>query len=128
MESPVEALIQLSGKQRRSLRALAHHLDPVVLVGSGRVTDGVVEKVNTELSNHELIKVKLLDAEKAEVDVARERLCADTGAAHVQTIGHVLVLFRRNLAAGVVPPMPGEKVRRPSAQEIEADKLRRRGG
>ena len=49
----------LTGKQRRALRALGHHLEPVVLVGQNGITDGVVAAVDQALHDHELIKVKL---------------------------------------------------------------------
>ena len=41
--------MELTGKQKRALRAMAHHLNPVVLVGTGGLSESVVEKVNTEL-------------------------------------------------------------------------------
>ena len=58
----------LTGKQRRYLRGLAHHLKPVVLTGASGVTEQVLTKVATELENHELIKVKVNDGP----DIARE--------------------------------------------------------
>lgn len=86
--------IELSGKQRRHLRGLAHHLKPVVIIGADRVTDGVVRKVDAELLAHELIKIRLTDADREEVAEAQTILCNHTQAAHVQTIGHTLILYR----------------------------------
>lgn len=118
----------LTGPQKRALRALAHHLDPVVLVGAARVTDAVVAEVDRCLGHHELVKVKLIDASAEEVAVARDRLVAPTGAELVQTLGHTLVLFRRNPADPKVaalpasrphpgrrpgPPAPARRARRP---------------
>ena len=49
----------LTGKQRRALRALGHHLEPVVQVGHAGITDGVVAALEQALWDHELVKVKL---------------------------------------------------------------------
>lgn len=107
----------LTGPQTRHLRGLAHHLDPVVLIGGDRLTDGVVAEVDRALGDHELVKVKLIDAEKHEVLEARELLCERARAEHVQTIGHMLVLWRRNHQEPRVAALPGEVLkRRPTAR------------
>lgn len=87
--------MKLTGRQTRHLRSLAHHLKPAVLIGQHRVTEGVIKHVDEELEHHELIKVKLLDAEKVEVREAEEILLRRTNAHKVQVIGHTLVLYRR---------------------------------
>lgn len=84
----------LTGKQARQLRALAHDLKPVVLVGDKGVTPALIEKVDTELENHELIKVKVA-ADRDEVKEAGEQLCKATGADLAGAIGKVLMLYRR---------------------------------
>ena len=86
---------RLTGKQIRYLRGLAHHLKPSVIIGANRVTPGVIGRVDEELEAHELIKVKLLDAEKEEVLEAEEILVQRTRAVRVQIIGHMMVLYRR---------------------------------
>ena len=49
----------LTGKQRRALRALGHHLEPVVIIGQSGVTEGIIAAVEQALKDHELIKVKI---------------------------------------------------------------------
>lgn len=83
---------QLSGKQRRHLRALGHALDPVVLVGQRGVSDNLVENLEAQLLAHELVKVKVHDADALE-EVAR-RLCEATGAQLAQQIGGMLLLYK----------------------------------
>lgn len=85
----------LTPRQVRHLRSLAHHLNPVVQIGAARVTPPVIEKVDAELDNHELIKVRIQGAERDELKDASEKLCDATGADLVQTIGRILVLYRR---------------------------------
>lgn len=84
----------LSGKHRRYLRGLAHHLNPVVLTGTAGVTEAVIEKVNTELENHELIKVRIGDGPLTAKD-AVPMLEAGTGGVSCQVIGKIVVLYRR---------------------------------
>lgn len=84
----------LTGKQRAHLRALAHPLDAVVLVGAAGVTDAVVDKVDKELEIHELIKVKVLDGPVG-VKEAAPGLAAATRSELAQVIGKTMVLYRR---------------------------------
>jgi len=85
----------LSPLKTRHLRGLAHHLDPVMRIGSDRVSAGVIGHIEELLEARELIKVRMLDADKDEVTEARDAIVAATGAAAVQTIGGTLVLYRR---------------------------------
>ena len=86
--------MELTGKQKRSLRAMAHHLNPVVMVGSSGLSEAVVDKVSVELENHELIKVKVSrDAPTNVKDAARD-LNEHTSAHIVQTIGRIVVLYK----------------------------------
>ncbi|MGB0641401.1 MAG: YhbY family RNA-binding protein [Myxococcota bacterium] len=85
----------LRGKQLRYLRGLAHSLKPTVIIGVNRVHDGLVQHVDAALEQHELLKVRLTDAEMQEVVDAGATLAETTGATIVQRIGHTLVLYRR---------------------------------
>jgi len=76
------------------LRALAHHLKPVVLVGSGGLSESVVDKVETELDNHELIKVRVSSEAPIQTRDASADLSEATGAHPVQIIGRMVVLYR----------------------------------
>jgi RNA-binding protein len=80
----------LTGPQKRYLRGLGHHLDPVVLLGKDGVTDAVVAKVDAELQNHELIKVRV-GSEDGVADALAERTRSEVA----QTIGHTALLYRR---------------------------------
>lgn len=85
----------LTGKQRSYLRGLAHHLDPVVLVGAAGVTEAVKAKVLQELENHELIKVRVdADGPVGARDLAQP-LADATGAHLAQRIGRMIVLYKR---------------------------------
>ena len=85
----------LSGKQKRTLRGLAHDLEPVVHVGKAGLTDELVGQIARALDAHELIKVRVLVGkdEKDELVAEIERV---TGAAEAGRVGHVAILYRRH--------------------------------
>jgi RNA-binding protein len=83
----------LTGKAARHLRGLAHHLDPVVLVGDAGVSDAVIAKVDAELENHELIKVRVSADRDAVAEGARV-ISEATGAEVAGRVGKVIVLYR----------------------------------
>ncbi|MFZ5471415.1 MAG: ribosome assembly RNA-binding protein YhbY [Myxococcota bacterium] len=84
----------LSGKQRRKLRAMGHHLSVVVQVGAQGVTPGVVAAVEQALFDHELIKVKISEGPEDRQETA-ERLARETGAELAQVLGRTALLFKQ---------------------------------
>ena len=76
------------------LKARAHPLEPVVIVGGKGLTDEVVKEVDRALTAHGLIKVRAPSLDRDARDEAFKTLCEKTGAEAVQHIGKVLVLFR----------------------------------
>lgn len=84
----------LTGKQKRFLRALAHHVEPVVQVGQHGLSDAVVRQIDEALETHELIKIRLGKGCPEDRTEAAERIGVETRSAVVQTIGRVLVAFR----------------------------------
>jgi RNA-binding protein len=83
----------LTSRQRRNLRALAHPLDPVVLVGGQGITPAVVKQVRAALEAHELIKVRF--AEGIDARELSDDLATRSTAELAQVIGRVAVLYRR---------------------------------
>jgi RNA-binding protein len=88
--------MQLTEKQRRHLKGLAHPLKPVVLMGNSGLTDAVVAETQRALNDHELIKVRLPGLEREQRDAALTALAERTESALVTRIGHVAVLYRAN--------------------------------
>lgn len=85
----------LTGKQRRYLRGLGHHLDAVVQVGKGGVTDGLVEAVAQALLTHELIKIRRGSECPADRHAVAEELSTRTDSQVVQKLGQTVLLYRR---------------------------------
>jgi len=87
---------KLSGKQRRHLRSLGHHLNPVVQLGKHGITDAIVAASEAAITTHELIKVRrggeCPQSRKEIAPLLAERLKAEL----VQEIGHTFLLYRRH--------------------------------
>ena len=96
--------IQLTPAQRKEHRAEAHHLDPVVMIGSDGLTPAVQKEVDAALNAHGLIKVRVFSDERATRETIFTTLADALGAAPIQHIGKLLVLWR--------PMPPKEKVER----------------
>jgi RNA-binding protein len=86
----------LTASQIRYLRGLAHPLKPVLLVGGRGVTPGVLKELEQALDDHELIKVRLSGGDRAARAGELAKLAESSRAETVQTIGHLVVLYRRN--------------------------------
>jgi RNA-binding protein len=101
--------LPLTRDERLALRARAHHLNPIVLLGAAGLTEAIFKETDRALAAHELIKVRIPGDDRD----AREAICAllaeRLGAARVQVIGKLLVLYRprpeveAKASAGTVP-------------------------
>ncbi|WP_017755860.1 ribosome assembly RNA-binding protein YhbY [Calidifontibacillus oryziterrae] len=86
----------LTGKQKRFLRAKAHHLNPIFQVGKGGVNENMVKQIGEALEARELIKVSILqNCEDDRDEVARE-ISSRSGAELVQIIGNIIVIYRES--------------------------------
>ena len=84
----------LTGRQVRQLRSLAHHLDPVVMIGKGDISDGIIAQASDSLEAHELIKCSVLDSSMLTAREAADGLAQALGAEVVQVIGRRFSLYR----------------------------------
>lgn len=84
----------LSTKQKQFLKGLAHHLSPVVMLGGNGLTEGVLAEIDNALNHHELIKVKIAGANRETKQLIIDAIVRETKSSNVQTIGHILVLYR----------------------------------
>lgn len=85
---------ELSEKQSRYLRGLAHPLSPVIRLGKEGLTDAVVKETIRALHDHELIKVKAPGGDREARDALFATLAERSGSALVHRIGNVAVLYR----------------------------------
>ena len=89
-----ESSTSLSTLERRNLKAHAHHLDPVVMIGHEGATDAVLAAINVQLLAHELIKVRVFSEDRTARALMANQICEQLDAQLVQHIGKLLVLFR----------------------------------
>lgn len=86
--------MEITSEQRRYLRAQAHHLNPVVMIGDAGLSENVVKEIERGLASHELIKIKVQGGDKETRDAMLAEICAQLDAAPVQHIGKTLVVYK----------------------------------
>jgi RNA-binding protein len=105
--------ITLNPAQRKDKRAEAHHLDPVVAIGGEGLSEAVLREAHAALNAHGLIKIRVFSDDRSAREAMMQRLADELGAAPIQHIGKLLVLWRP------IPPkerverddrMPGPKI------------------
>ena len=84
----------LSAKRRSELRAEAHKLSPIVIIGDKGLTDTVIAEIDRSLQAHELIKIRASGGAREQRDIWLETICERLQAHPVQQIGKVFVLYR----------------------------------
>ena len=116
--------IQLTIAERKAHRAEAHHLDPVVMIGNDGLTPAVIKETDAALNAHGLIKVRVLGDDREQRDAMYQQLADQLGAAPIQHIGKLLVLWR---------PKPAkeravDEDRMPGPKDVKVLKYSKRGG
>ncbi|UAL51113.1 MULTISPECIES: ribosome assembly RNA-binding protein YhbY [Metabacillus] len=86
----------LTGKQKRFLRAEAHHLNPIFQVGKGGVNENMIQQIADVLEVRELIKVSILQNCEEDRDSVAEALSKGAKAELVQVIGNTIVLYKES--------------------------------
>lgn len=118
------AKIQLTPSERKPHRAEAHHLDPVVMIGNDGLTDAVKKEADFALKAHGLIKVRVLAGERDAREAMFMTLCDELGAAPIQHIGKLLVLWRPKVAKDKAV----DEDRMPGPRDVKVLKYSTRGG
>jgi RNA-binding protein len=116
--------IQLTPAQRKEQRANAHHLDPVVMIGSDGWTPAVKKETEAALDAHGLIKIRVFSDDRSARETLFLAIADEIGAAPIQHIGKLLVLWR---------PMPErekavDEDRGAGPREVKVIKYSKRGG
>lgn len=116
--------IELTLAERKAHRADAHHLDPVVMIGGDGLTPAVIKETDAALNAHGLIKIRVHGDDRAAREAIYQQLADELGAAPVQHIGKLLVLWR---------PKPKkeralDEERRPGPKDVKVLKFSKRGG
>lgn len=87
-------MLNLGSDERRTLRARAHSLHPVVSISRNGLSEAVVKEINASLTSHELIKIRIYNEDREARESFLTALCERLEAAPVQHIGKLLVIWR----------------------------------
>jgi len=116
--------IQLSIAERKAHRAEAHHLSAVVMIGNDGLTLAVLKEADAALNAHGLIKIRVLGDDRLQRQALYEKLADDLGAAPIQHIGKLLVLWRPKPDKERTP----DEDRMPGPRDFKVLKYSKRGG
>lgn len=83
-----------SSQETKKLRAIAHKLKPVVTIAQKGLSETVCKEIDRALEQHELIKVKILAADRESRQAIAEEICREAKAERIQSIGNIAVLYR----------------------------------
>jgi RNA-binding protein len=84
-----------SNEDKKHLRRLGHNLKPVVTVAGNGLSENVSTEIARALNDHELIKIKLVADDRDAKKALTETICKDNNAQLVQSIGHVILVYRK---------------------------------
>lgn len=87
-------MLDITSEQRRALRARAHGLNPVVSIAQNGLSESVMREIARCLDSHELIKIRVYNDLREEREAYLKTICDELGAAPVQHIGKLLVVWR----------------------------------
>lgn len=104
--------MKLTGAQIRHLRSLAHHKPTSVTVGQPGLTKGVMKELDSALTAHELIKIKLPAGSRLDKQSTLNQLCTSARATSIQLIGRIGIIYR----SGDPPIIRLPDVTRPSSE------------
>lgn len=93
MNQKEDIMETLKGSQRKYLRAEAHHLKPLVIIGAKGVTEQLLGSVDLALTDHELIKVKFYEFKDAKKEISAE-IAKVTKSELVGLIGNIAIFYR----------------------------------
>lgn len=96
--------MNLSNKQKQFLKAQAHELKPIILLGGNGLTEGVMAEIDLALEHHELIKVKVPSIDREEKIAIMDAIVREAKAQKIQVIGHILVIYRPAKERKIVLP------------------------
>lgn len=104
-------MIELTPIHRRTLKAAAHHLEPVVIIGDAGLTPSVMNEIDVHLTSHELIKIRIHgDERQSRLNIIQE-ISTALHASLVQHIGKILVMYRPKPPEAAKKALPGHKTK-----------------
>lgn len=103
-------MLDITADQRRALRARAHALNPVVAISQNGLSESVLQEISVSLESHELIKIRVFNDDRAVREQYLNTICEQLGAAPVQHIGKLLVIWRPGAESKAIKNAPRRRV------------------
>jgi RNA-binding protein len=88
--------MSLTNSVKRQYKSIGHHLNPIVIISENGLTEGVLQELERAINDHELIKIKIAINDRDDRAEIINETCSALQAEKVQTIGKMLILFRKN--------------------------------
>ncbi len=86
--------MKLNSKDKAYLKALGHHLKPVIQIGKGGIEPSFIENLESTVEYHELIKIKVLENSGDDKLVIAKKIEKATAGNIVQIIGKTLLYYK----------------------------------
>lgn len=90
--------LDITSQERSALRAAAHPLRPVVLIGDRGLSEAVLKEIDLNLDAHQLIKVRISGEEREAREAMLETICETLSCAAVHHLGKTLIIYRPDVA------------------------------
>ncbi|MDR2173586.1 MAG: YhbY family RNA-binding protein [Burkholderiales bacterium] len=120
-------MLTLTPTERRALRAQAHTLSPVVIIGQHGLTPAVLREIDHALNAHELIKVRIFNDERTEREALQLAVCHQLTCAPVQHLGKLIVLWRPASPKAETTPKPPKRPAKKAAKKALPGAINRHG-
>ena len=122
-------IMELTPRERSALRAAAHPLRPVVLIGDNGLTEAVLKEIDLNLTVHELIKVRAGTADREARDEMLKTICDTLSCAAVHHLGKMLILYRYGSKGTYLKPATEDtgKAKRKASEPHTPKKLAAQG-
>ena len=85
----------LTTKEKQRLKAKAHALKPIILIGHHGLTKAVHHEIELALKSHELIKIRLPTEDRTLRKALFAEICKEQQAEPIQLIGNVAIIYRK---------------------------------
>ncbi len=87
-------MLNLTVTQRLELKARAHALKPIVIIGNAGLTPSVLDEIERSLKSHDLLKIRVMNDDREAREAMLQEVCEQLNAGPVQHIGKMLVVYR----------------------------------
>lgn len=113
-------MLNLSVSQRLELKARAHALKPVVIIGNAGLTPAVLNEIENSLHSHDLLKIKVMSDDRAAREALLQEICTTLKAGAVQHIGKTLIIWRPLPVAIAKPPKQRKSLKPLTKKQLAA--------